>query len=272
MNAHDEIISSIKHPAVVGARKGLGQLGKRRPTTFLVDGHHLVSQALASRAPIEAAFFLHPVEHTEERDLLEHARRAGVPRHLVSRGVFFKILGLGYETAVRVLAVVKRPASASPAEFVTGEACLLVGERIRDPRNVGVLVRTADAWGLPGAVFSEDSADPYSRGSVRSSTGSIFRVPVGLAAHLVECLEGLKAKSLRIIGTSARAAVPSWQADLTGSCAIVLGSEAEGLSPEVFEVCDDLITIPMAGGARSLNVTVAAGIILYERARQRRAR
>ena len=262
-----EVISSLKHPAVVTARRSLGQAGGREATAFLADGHRLASQALASPVPVERVFFLDPVEG-EEAALLRRAREAGVECTVVTKGVFFRILALGYETSVRVLAVVERPRWPDLGEAMEGDACVLVGESIQDPRNVGVLLRTADAWGLAGAVFSEDSADPYSRGSVRSSTGSVFRVPVTLAAHLVEYVTGLKEKPVRVIGTSARAGTPCWEADLSGPCVILFGNESTGLSADAKAVCDTFVSIPMSGGAHSFNVTVAAGIILYERARQ----
>ena len=265
--ARGEVVSSIKHPTVITARRSLGQAGGREATAFVADGHRLASQALASPVPVERVFFLDPVEG-EEAALLRRAREAGVQCTVVAKGVFFRVLALGYETSVRVLAVVGRPRWPDVGEAMEGDACVLVGESIQDPRNVGVLLRTADAWGLAGAVFSKDSADPYSRGSVRSSTGSAFRVPVSLAAHLVEYVAGLKEKPVRAIGTSAQAGTPCWEADLSGPCVILFGNESTGLSADARDVCDAFVSIPMSGGAHSFNVTVAAGIILYERARQ----
>jgi TrmH family RNA methyltransferase len=267
----NNIISTLKHPAVVAAREGIGQVGRQAATAFLADGHRLVSQAIRSGAPIESVFFLHPFAGAEDAALLERARDAGLACHLVTKGVFFRLLGLGYETSVGALAVVRRPASADAAQLARGDACVLVGEQIQDPRNVGVLVRTADAWKISCAVFTSGSADAYSRASVRSSTSSIFRVPLAIVSDLPACLGRLKANSVRIIGTSAHAELPCWEADLSAPCAIVLGNESAGLSEAVRKVCDEVVTIPMHGGAESLNVTVAGGIMLYERARQRGA-
>jgi TrmH family RNA methyltransferase len=264
-----DVITKLKHPAVTEARRRLGQLGRNEPTAFVADGHNLVSQALDARALIDALFFLDPVEGAEA-DLLRAAAESAVQCHIVSKGIFFRTLGLGYETSVRVLAVVSRPPFGDPVELVGGDGCLLVGERIQDPRNVGVMIRTADAWGLACCVFSRDSADPFSRASVRSTTGSVFRVPLSLSDRLAEDLERLKARSVRVVGTSAHAGKPCWEADLTGPIATVLGNESSGLSAETADACDELVAIPMQGGAHSFNVTVAAGIVLYERARQRR--
>jgi TrmH family RNA methyltransferase len=265
-----EVISSIKHPAVAEVRRSLGQVGGGRPTAFVVEDARMISQALAAGAPVEAVLFMDPVEGPDEKVLRDALRRAGVQSHLTHRGVFFRVLDLGYETATRVLATVRAEPfpHARLAELIDAQACFLVGEQIQDPRNVGVLVRTADALGVRAAIFSSDSADPYSRASVRSTTGSILRVPLVLAERLPEVLAALRAAGVRVIGTSAHAATACWDADLSTPCAILLGNETSGLSEGAKSVCDLLVTIPMQGEASSLNVTVAAGALLYEVARQ----
>jgi len=269
MQRPSEAIDTIKHPAVLAARQALGQVGRQGATAFLADGLRLVTQAVRSPATVETVFFLHPLVGPEEQALLGRAQKSGLACHMVRKGVFFRMLGLGYETSVGVLAVVKRPVTADVARVARGDVCVLVGEQIQDPRNVGVLVRTADAWETVCAVFTSDSADPYSRAAVRSSTSSIFRMPLAIVSDLPACLRQLKANSLRIIGTSAHAEMPCWDANLSAPCAIVLGNESVGLSESVRRACDEMVTVPMHGGAESLNVTVAGGILLYERARQR---
>ena len=269
-----EIITSIKHPAVAEARRRVARTAGGAPQAFLVDGLKLVAQAFDAGAPVEAVFFLDPPDRPDLSALLARAREARLPCHTARRGVFFRILDLGYETSVGVLAVVRRPGAAGrladrAATAAAGGFCALVGERIQDPRNVGVLIRTADAFGLGAAVFSADSADPWCRPAVRSTTGSVFRVPVYLPADLPRALAEAKSAGLRIIGSSAGAPGASWRADLAGPCALVVGNETQGLTDELASVCDEMVTIPMCGGAHSLNVTVAAGILAYERARQR---
>jgi len=265
MNREPELIASVKHPAVAEARKSTRAQGD----CFLVDGHRFVAQAIAAGAAVRRVFILHPTpaEHPAAQ-VAADARAAGIECLPLTKGVFFRVLGLGYETSVRVLAQIERPQLVAPASLVRDNACLLVGERIQDPRNIGVMLRTADAWSLPGAVFSADSADPWRRAAVRSSTGSIFRVPVAMPDDLPAALAQLREQGMRIIGTSAAAPTTIWEADLTGACAIVLGNETLGLTDAAQSACDEFVTIPMTGGAHSFNVTVATGILLYERARQ----
>jgi len=269
MQRNSDVISSIKHAAVVSARRSLARSSGAPPGAFLAEGHKLIAEALDARAPVQSAFFRQPVEDPRVGQLLTRARAAGADCHVVTSGVFFRILDLGYQTSAAALAVVTRPAPHDAVEAVHDGFCALAGQRIQDPRNVGVLIRTADAMGLDCVVLSADSADPYSRPSVRSSTGSIFRVPITSAGRFGEYLAALKAAGVRLIGTSAAASAPCREADFTGPCAVVVGNESVGLTPETAAACDEMVTIPMPGGAHSFNVTVAAGILLYERARQR---
>ncbi len=160
-----------------------------------MEGAKLLLEGLAAGAPLERAFFLHPREEADDA-AWEAARAAGLETWEVTPGVFHRLLNLGYETSIRVLTTVKivRAPSAELVEDATREPCVLVGERIQDPRNVGVLIRTADAWGLTRIVFTEGSADPFSRASVRSTTGSILRVKVTDGLATSELLRNLRAR------------------------------------------------------------------------------
>ncbi len=265
-----EAVSSIKHPRVAATRAALA--GKDSGgKAFLAEDAKMVRQALDAGVDVERIFYVGDGMADGDAALLERARATGVPCHETRKGVFFKILGLGYETASRMAALV-RAADRSPLEIAGGlgsDALVLVGEAIQDPRNVGVLIRTADACGADAALFSADSADPYSRASVRSTTGSIFRVPLTLSGNLAESVALLKQRGVGVVGTSAHASKTCWEADLSGPHAIVLGNESVGLSDALRSLCNDFVSVPMAGGASSFNVTVAGGILLYEACRQR---
>jgi TrmH family RNA methyltransferase len=264
----DDVIASIKHPAVAEARKAIAPAAGGPPPCYLVDGRNMVRQALQADAGVQTVFLLDEAHGEETAELRQACSHGRVPCLLVRRGVFFRILGLGYETSVDCLAIVRRPEPPGMPESLPEDFCVLAGETIQDPRNVGVMIRTADGMGPAAVAFSADSADPYSRAAVRSSTGSIFRVPPALPADLPAYVRQLKALGARVIGTSAAAAKACWQTDLTGCVAMLVGNETEGMSAALRETCDELVTIPMAGGAHSFNVTVAAGILLYERSRQ----
>jgi len=266
-----ELIGTIKDPVVVAARKRLGHFRPAEATSFLAEGVNLVVQALEAQAPVEAILFLHPIQPGGDEQALGQARAAGVPCHLVTKGVFSRVLGVGYETTPRVLATV-RITSLSLAELVrTGVAdgLLLIGEQIQDPRNAGGLIRTADAWGVKVVAFTTGSANPHSRASVRASTGSIFHVGVSTGLAVADLVAALRKAGVGVIGTSASGEVPIWDADLSPPCAVLLGNEGAGLSQQARAASDAVVSIPVLGRAHSFNVTVAAGIVLYEAARQR---
>ena len=260
-------ITSLKDPIIADARRRLAAAPADSGACFLADGAKMVRQAIQAGADIQTLFFLDPIEQDEDRQALDLARQANLPCHLLKPGIFFKVLDLGYRTSVGCLAVVARPPSA-PLDDLPPDACLLAGQSIQDPRNVGVLIRTADAWAAR-TLFSADSADPWSRPAVRSTTGSIFRAPVTLSADLGGELRRLRDRGVAIIGSSARSRRAVWELDLRGPVVLLVGNETAGLPADLLDLCDQAARIPMTGSAHSFNVTVAAGILLYECQRQR---
>jgi len=261
-------VSGIKHPAFQDALALTRPAGRAATGRYLVEGADLARQALASPSPVYAVFAL-----AAEAGALEAGCAArDVPLYVPGgAGVLNKLVGTGYETTVTAVAVVGQRLAA-PDDLAGGvDALVLAGERIQDPRNVGVLVRTAEAAGCRGLLLSSDSAAPFSRQAVRSTTGSILRLPVCLTPDLAVALRHLRdERAARIVATSARATQMAYEADLCARpLVLVVGNETEGISAAVRGAAPDFVRLPMApGGASSLNVTVAAGVLLYEAVRQ----
>lgn len=147
---------------------------------------------------------------------------------------------------------------------------VLVLIEVRDPGNVGTLLRTAEAAGAD-AVLLADSVEVTSPKTVRSSAGSVFRVPIGVGADAETVLAALSGSGLTSVGTVVRDAPAYDRTDLTGAVALVLGNEAHGLGAQIQDRLDRLITIPMAGRVESLNVAMAGTLLAFELLRQRRA-
>lgn len=264
-----DILPSIKHPLVRDARLLNQPTEREARNRYVIEGEDLLRIAVNCRAPVEYALLS---DAPFPAELAETLSSAGVPWYRVSRGLLFKVIGTPYETAVNSVAVVERRLSA-PGDLPSGPgALLLVGERIQDPRNVGVLIRTADAAGAGAVVFDSQSADPFSRAAVRSTTGSILRMPICIAVDLPGVLLRLRERGLQIVSTSAHAPTILWSHDFTKPTAVVFGNETEGVSEAVKAAADAHVRIPILGGASSLNVGVAAGIVLYEAVRQRKQR
>jgi len=148
-------------------------------------------------------------------------------------------------------------------------AFLMALDQVQDPRNLGALLRTADAFGAHGVVIPKHHAVGLTEAAARTAMGAVEHVRVARATNLVAALEKLKESGLWIYGTALAGGVAPWAADLRGPICLVLGSEGEGLRPLVARACDVMLSIPMAGSVGSLNVSAAGAVVAYEVARQR---
>ncbi|MBC7804977.1 MAG: hypothetical protein H7145_02385, partial [Akkermansiaceae bacterium] len=224
-----ESVSGIKHPAFRDALALTRQGGREATGRYLIEDTDQVIQALRSTA-IVYAVFASPESVPAVAPLCE-AR--GVPLYALGGGLITKLLGTAYATTTTAVAVVaKRIASVDAILQATPDALLLVAERIQDPRNVGVLIRTAEAAGCAALVLSADSAEAFSRQTVRSTTGSIVRLPLCIEPNLPASLAAQTAKrGLRLVATSAKAPRIAYDADLSiRPLAIVVGNETDGMS------------------------------------------
>lgn len=260
------IVDSIKHPAVKAARLLNQPSGRAASRQYLIEGADMVHLALKSNARIVCVFLADNFE--DEFSIVPQLRECDVPIYRVGRGLLFKIIGTSYETAINAVAVVEQ--NLIDEKQLPTDGLIGGGENLQDPRNLGMFIRTADAAGAKALVLSRDAADPFSRHSVRSTTGSILRLPILLTNSISTVLQNLRARGVKIISTSAHAPTTFWDANLSGARVVVFGNETSGVSPEVQQLADLNVNIPLLGGAHSLNVAVAAGIVLYERVRQQR--
>ena len=149
---------------------------------------------------------------------------------------------------------------------------VLVLDQVQDPRNLGACVRSAAAAGAVAVVVPRRRSAGLTAAVRRTAAGGAERVPVVEVPNLARALRDLAARGVTIAGAEPGAPLPAWNADLGGPLALVLGAEGGGLRRLTREHCDHLVAIPMTGGGASLNVSVAAGILLYEALRQRRSR
>jgi 23S rRNA (guanosine2251-2'-O)-methyltransferase len=146
---------------------------------------------------------------------------------------------------------------------------LMALDQVQDPRNLGALLRTADAFGVHGLVIPKHHSVGVTEAAARTAMGAVEHVRVARATNMVAALEKLKESGVWIYGTAVADGVAPWSADLRGPVCLVLGSEGEGLRPLVARACDVLLTIPMSGRVGSLNVSAAGAVLAYEVARQR---
>lgn len=148
-------------------------------------------------------------------------------------------------------------------------ACLLLLEDIRDPGNLGTMIRTAEGAGITGIIFNHSTVDIYNPKVIRSTMGSIFRVPFYQAEDFYETLQEIKKQDIVIFAAHLLGIPYDTEGSFCKKCAILIGNEANGLSDKASGLADILIKIPMAGKVESLNAAVAAAILMYEVSRQR---
>jgi len=234
---------------------------------FVIEGVKLLESALDAGASLEAVFHAPgAAEHPAAAEVLGRADRAGVRRFALREGVMERVADT----------VTPQPVCAVAAfvdvtlDSVLDAAPLLVCVDVRDPGNLGALVRVADAAGAGGVICSAGTADLYSPKTVRASAGSLFNVPLVLAGAPAELLAALAGAGYRRLATVARGGRDYAEEDLDGRLALVLGNEASGLPPETAALLDGAVTVPMAGRAESLNVAMTATVLCFEIARRRR--
>ncbi len=145
-------------------------------------------------------------------------------------------------------------------------ACL---DQVTDPRNLGAVIRSAEGAGATGVVVPAHGAATVTPAVARSSAGAVEHLPVAVVPNLARYLDEVKSGDLWIYAAAGDARQPMWEADLSGGIALVFGAEGKGIRPLVRRMCDAAVSIPLAGQVESLNVSVAAALLLYEAARQR---
>lgn len=235
---------------------------------FVVDGPVLLADAVRDGLAVEDVF-VDPAATDEPAvaAAVGAAVDAGARGWIVTGGLRPHV---EVATPHGVTAISRRPAPAADRPTAAGGSSplhvVLVG--VADPGNVGTLLRTAEAVGAASLVVGEGTADPWAPKVVRSSAGSVWRVPLA-AGPVDDALAVLGDQGVLRVGTSGDLGVAPHEIDLTGPVALVLGSEAHGLPPEVADRIDTWASLPMEGAVESLNVAVAGSVLAFEAVRQR---
>jgi 23S rRNA (guanosine2251-2'-O)-methyltransferase len=239
-----------------------------------IEGRHPVLEALRAGRPLRKLIVARGATGGSLRAILGEARRRGVPVQEVPPGVIARLARsrtpqgvLAYAAAHQTVELEDLLAAARAA----GQApLLLVLDGVEDPGNLGAILRTADAAGVHGVVIPRRRAAGLTAAVAAASAGAIEHVRVAQVANLAHTLERLKEAGVWCIGADPQAAQSIYEAALTPPVALVVGGEGRGLSRLVRERCDLVVRIPMHGATASLNVSVAAALVLFEARRQMR--
>jgi 23S rRNA (guanosine2251-2'-O)-methyltransferase len=240
----------------------------------MIYGLHAVAAALRRQTSGVAELFVDSARQDPRvRRLLDQAKTAGVRVQNADAGRLDGMARAGRHQGVVAFIEAQAPASSleEVIEDLSEPALLLVLDGVQDPHNLGACLRVADGMGAHAVVAPKDRAVGLSPTVHKVASGAAESVPFIMVTNLARTLRDLKDKGIWVAGTAETGARSLFDADLKGPLALVLGAEGEGLRRLTRETCDELISIPMLGSVESLNVSVAAGIGLYEARRQRRA-
>jgi TrmH family RNA methyltransferase len=246
--------SMVKHAYSLKVPKKSKDLGD-----FLCEGFHLVREALKSGLKCRFIFGTKEAwENTEGKEILAAAQREKVKCFEVPGKIISYISDT--VTPQGILAVVGKMASQWPTEIPPR---VLAVYQVQDSGNMGTLFRSAEAFGVQAILLTEGCCDPYNPKVVRSSMGSLFRVPFVHNEKWDSCQEWLKQKQFTIYALAAHEAQPLQKVKFSTPMAFWVGSEGAGLPQELVKACDGSIHIPMTGQVESLNVGVAASLALF---------
>jgi TrmH family RNA methyltransferase len=257
-----ETITSRANPKIKQARALRQRKDRDAHGLFLVEGIAHVAAAVEARAPIDSIFYAPDrLTSTFARELVARASAGGVPAQAVSAEVFESISDKDNPSGL--LAVARKPISNLQLLITNHQSLYTALLSPQDPGNVGAILRTLDAVNGGGLLLLDGGADPYHPGAVRASMGALFHRPV-VSCSFPEFVDWARARGVQIAGTSAHASTDYRAAGYRRPLALLMGNEQKGLSPDHLARCDLAVRLPMEGKVSSLNLAVAAGVMLYE--------
>jgi RNA methyltransferase, TrmH family len=264
-------LTSVRSPRVKAAR----QLGKRalrlRARSFLAEGPQAVSEALARGGVVTELFFT-AAARSRHGGLAARASRQGAAVHTVSGEVMAELAQT--ITPQGILAVCRFVDVPLAALTAAAPRLVAILANVRDPGNAGTVLRTADAAGAGGVVFSDTSVDPYNSKCVRASAGSIFHLDLVQDGPVAEVVVRLRSAGLRVLAADGSSGQSLDQVEprgvLSEPTAWLFGNEAWGLPADILALADEVVAVPIYGQAESLNLAAAAAVCLYASARAQR--
>jgi TrmH family RNA methyltransferase len=258
-------ITSRHNPHVARYRAAArGEVNDR----LLLDGPHLVADALAAAVPLEhAAVVSTALDRAEIRTLMDELEGAGVDVAVATPHVMAAMSPVRSPSSIVALA--HRPAPDTRRLYAGTAPLVLIASNVQDPGNLGAIVRVAEAGSATSVIAAGACADPFGWKALRGSSGSALRLPIGIATDVPSAMAEARRKGCRTIATLPRGGRSLFEIDFRGGAAVLIGGEGPGLATAHVDQADDRVTIPMHSPVESLNAAVAAAIIVYEALRQR---
>jgi 23S rRNA (guanosine2251-2'-O)-methyltransferase len=244
-----------------------------------LTGIHAVREALDAGRPFDRVVIARGRQDTRVEEIVQLARSRNIAVRFEDRGQLDRLAGAKDHQGVVALAAARAAATfkdvlaAANKSAARGQKGLIVLlDGVEDPHNLGAIIRTALAAGAHGIVIPERRAAGLTDTVARASAGALAHLPIAKVTNLAQTMEELKEASFWLIGLDERAEKNYTEADYTSSVGIVFGGEGKGLHDLTRKRCDFLVSLPTTGPVKSLNVSVATGVVLFEALRQRRSR
>ncbi|WP_227396670.1 TrmH family RNA methyltransferase [Jeotgalibacillus aurantiacus] len=242
------VIQSMQNGKVKEWKKLLTKKGRDKSGLFLVEGYHLIEEAILADAVIEVIV----------REGVEIPGKAEeLPVSIVTEEISAALAET--EHSQGVFAICRQP--DLNVATLTGKQ-LLILDSVQDPGNIGTMIRTADAAGIDAVILGKGTADPYNAKILRAAQGSHFHLPI-VKEDIQSVLAYCKNNGISVFGTSLQEALPYREVDSKKEFALIMGNEGAGMKQELLEQTDQNLYIPIYGKSESLNVAIAAGILLY---------
>lgn len=238
----------------------------------MIFGVRAVMEAIEAGESIDKVFMKNDTTGELSRELSQLTKERGIPLQRVPLEKLNRFTRKNHQGVVAFISPVRYQ---DIEEIVTrkfeegGMPSVLILDGVTDTRNFGAIARTADCAGFDAIVIPDKGSVSVTPEAVKTSVGALFHVPVCRCRNLVDAVRLLQASGLKVVGASEKASHDYTQTDLHTPLAIVMGAEDVGISAGVIRACDELVSIPMMGNIGSLNVSVAAGVMMYEVVRQR---
>ena len=238
-----------------------------------IFGYYPVLEALEAGATVDKIFITQASSLKRFDQIISLTQNAGIPVNQVPQAKLDKLTRSNHQGIVAYL---------SPVSFISLEAIVeeaeksdknpglfLVLDQLTDARNFGAIIRTAECTGVSGIIIQKTGGAPVNADTVKTSAGAVFNVPICKVDHVKDAIFYLQGSGYTVVGADEKGPQSYFNLDYKTPSAIVMGSEGSGISKSVLKLLDGLISIPMRGKTKSLNVSVAAGAILFEILRQR---
>ena len=264
LKAKIAMLTSTQNPLIKKIRKLHTAKGRQEQDLFLLEGTHLLTEALAVDYPLVTVCCTTEWQE-QHQQLWQYATSRCQRAELVSQSVLKAIA-----TTVQPDGVVATAQRTLNSPNCSGALSLgLALETIQDPGNLGTIIRTAAAAGAEGLWLSKDSVDLDNPKVLRASAGQWFRLPMTVSSDLKDVVYQYRAQGIQVVATIPNATMSYWELNLQPPTLIMLGNEAAGLRADLAALADQQVKIPLMPGVESLNVAIAAALILYEAQRQR---